>query len=514
MFESVILVLVLISLYNPSPIFFLFCFINFILFFYNCILSADLSFSISTIIVFLNKLNNALLNPLIFLLLFILFSIIYYYKNSALNYRYVYALFIISIPSSIELAQPNYFLYNLFVSSFAPTLTNGLLIIHPLLLYSFYVALIYFGIWIPLLKKTKKTKLSLFYPYNLPYGKFYVLGIGALFLGAWWSHQELNWGGFWSWDLVEIFLLITVTYVVLRQHYTSLTQVSYLKTIFFGLNFVMYICSVRYNLINSIHNFISQSAFLYKITYFILFYSLLFIILSFYWWRCCKTINFSKTYKHVYLFLESLYLVLVVYVFVTYLGFYLASVSSLLMINIIPIVLNTTYVSLLAPYTSGLGLYLPFIESVLVSIILYYPWRLKLIWAIHLLIIIVLLKITLWYGTILLAPLGNCIVLLQSLSYNAITIVESSQLFWQNTYSYYNLPWLSLYVDNTNNSIFKSSYDLVIYSTPIFAQNLSLTFFMHKYFGKISFSENILILAVISLFFLLKKFNYRIKIIF
>lgn len=145
MFESVILILILVGLYNVSPLYFLFSLINFSLFFYNFILSADLSLSVSTIVVFLNKLNNALLNPVIFLFLFIIFSSNYYYKYGTPNYRYVYLIFIISIPSSIDLLQPSYFLYNLFSSSFAPTLTNGLLIVHPLLLYSFYVALIYFS---------------------------------------------------------------------------------------------------------------------------------------------------------------------------------------------------------------------------------------------------------------------------------------------------------------------------------------------------------------------------------
>lgn len=150
MFESIILGLILLGFYNSSPIFILFCFSNFTLFFYNCILSVDLNCSISTTIIFLNKLNNALLNPLIFLLIFILFSTKYYYRYGIFNYKYIYAIFVITVPSSIELSQPNYFLYNLFVSNFAPTLTNGLLIIHPLLLYSFYATLIYFSIGVPL----------------------------------------------------------------------------------------------------------------------------------------------------------------------------------------------------------------------------------------------------------------------------------------------------------------------------------------------------------------------------
>ena len=192
MFESIILISILVGLYNPSPIYFLLCFTNLMLFFYNYILSSDLSLSASTIVIFLNKLNNALLNPLIFLILFMLFSVKYYYTYGTFNHRYLYYMFVFSVPSLVELAQPNYFLYNLFISNFASTLTNGLLIIHPLLLYSFYVAVIYISIWFPLLIKTKNISKTLPYPYILPYGQFYMLGIGALFLGAWWSHQELN----------------------------------------------------------------------------------------------------------------------------------------------------------------------------------------------------------------------------------------------------------------------------------------------------------------------------------
>ena len=516
MFESVILILILVGLYNVSPLYFLFSLINFSLFFYNFILSVDLSLSISTIVVFLNKLNNALLNPIIFLFLFINFSSNYYYKYGTPNYRYVYLIFIISIPGSIELLQPSYFLYNLFSSSFAPTLTNGLLIVHPLLLYSFYVALIYFSMWSPLLIKTKLVSKFMFYPYGLLYNKSYFVGIVALFLGAWWSHQELNWGGFWSWDLVEIFLLITVVYAVLRQHYTSLTQVSYLKIIFFALNFVMYIFSVRYNLINSIHNFISQSAFLYKITYFIWLYGVLFLSLGFFCYNRYPKLNFSKVYKRVYIFLESLYLILVLYVFITYLGFYVGNVSSLLIINWVPIILNTVSISLLVPYASLVSLYLPFIEAILLAIVLYTPWRFKLLWITHLIIIIIVFKLILWYGTILLAPLTDHLLLISSVSYSNITMIEYSQRFWESTYAFCNLPWLSLYIDNSTNNVAKSFYDLVIYSTPISLSNLNLTFFMHKYFGKISFSENILmlIIIIISLLFNFKSSNLKIKIYF
>lgn len=497
MFESVILILIILGLYNTSPVCFLVCFINFVLFFYNYILIVDLGFSVPTIIIFLNKLNSALLNPLIFLILFMLFSVKHYYRYSAFNYKYIYAMLIISIPSSIEINQLNYLSFNLLISSFAPTLTNGLLIIHPLLLYSFYVALIYVNVWAPLKVKIQLPGKQCFYPYVTPQGQFYLLGVWALFLGAWWSHQELNWGGFWSWDLVEIFLLVSVTYTILKQHYTNLTQISYIKTIFFGLNFVMYIFSVRYNLINSIHNFISQSTFLYKVTYFIICYAMLFIIAGMFFWKQNSKSNFGRTYKYLYIFLESLYLVLICYIFITYLGFYLASFSSLLMINIVPIVLNSLYISLLVTYLPWISFYVPFIEATLFSIIFYLRWQLGLVWILHLVILITFLQVSLWYNTILLIPLPGYNLLTTSLSYSSTAMIEFSQLHWGNMYMPYNLPWLNLYIANFNNSILESTYNLVIYSTPIFIQNLSLIFFTHKFFGKISISENVLIMIIV-----------------
>jgi hypothetical protein len=109
--------------------------------------------------------------------------------------------------------------------------------------------------------------------------------------------------------------------------------------IFFIVNFFAYIVSVRYNLINSIHNFIAQSNFLYKITYVLLILIIVSIYLYLKFIYALQNNKTSNQYLYPIVILESLYVILIVYVSLTYVGFYLMSTSSTIFINIVPILI-------------------------------------------------------------------------------------------------------------------------------------------------------------------------------
>lgn len=131
-------------------------------------------------------------------------------------------------------------------------LLNGLLTIHPFLLYSGYslifVAFFFFVFcdkWS--IKKCKSAQAWNYYTsiiFNL-----------TLLLGAWWAEQELLWGGWWSWDMVELLGLMVplVSLWLLHSENSSENKrwLLYLLCYFVLLTIVL----VRYGMIRSIHSF-------------------------------------------------------------------------------------------------------------------------------------------------------------------------------------------------------------------------------------------------------------------
>lgn len=132
---------------------------------------------------------------------------------------------------------------------------------------------------------------------------------------------------------------------------------------------------MRYNLINSIHNFISQSEFSYKITY-LLVTSLLVTLFFF-----CHPIQGSTTLtplrKYIYplLVLEILYLIFIVYVIITYISFYLLSSSSTALIQISTALFHVVWMSLLWPYLTLAIFSIPISESLLWGAALLFKFR-------------------------------------------------------------------------------------------------------------------------------------------
>jgi hypothetical protein len=509
MYKSILLITVYSLYYGASPLYFLLTTANLSFYFYNYILMGDDVLNISTIVMFLNKLNNALLNPLIFIIILSYIITQYYYNRHIWSYRGACCVCLITLGSYWETHYHNYSVsYNTF-TNFAPTLTNGLLIIHPLMLYTFYGLLFFHFICTPFIKKIVALGINNNYPYFIKKNKSHLFGLVALFLGSWWSHQELNWGGFWSWDLVEIFLLVTVIYVVQQQHLVSITTLSHLKSTFFFINFILYVFSVRYNLINSIHNFISQSNFLYKVTYIIFFYIILLFILFKLYYCSLKKLKFGASYVYANILLESFYIVVIIYVFITYIGFYIFSTSSSIFINIVPIFIYSVWPALFVSYASALNFYFPFIESLLFSLLGLLTIRVGPLSVIHLIFLLFFFKITVWYNIILLLPLGSNLDLLMSLTYNPASLIEITYYNWTNLNLTTPCRSLSLYLDNCSLiNLLQSSYDLVVYSTPIFNYNHSLVIFLHKAFSKISFVEciiPIMLLVMMWISFLLKK---------
>lgn len=168
-------------------------------------------------------------------------------------------------------------------------LLNSFFLIHPFLLYIMVGYLIYMH-------------LS-----NLSYNKFsiYLLYL-SLVMGGVWSLQEFNWGGWWNWDLLELFILLNIVYVTFKTH-KIVTYINFFKhsIIFFKifLFLVLYFLFNKWGLSISIHSF-SKSIFFKNYFYYYLTIALIFIQL--YLYKNYLLILYLVIYLYIYLNITNL----------------------------------------------------------------------------------------------------------------------------------------------------------------------------------------------------------------
>ena len=98
--------------------------------------------------------------------------------------------------------------------------------------------------------------------------------------GAYWAQQEISWGGWWSWDHVEILNIFYLIGLVFLIHNNN-------KFLINIIHIILGCYIVRYNLIESIHSFVlsefneSWFIFIWIIYYLIIFNYIKFIISSY-----------------------------------------------------------------------------------------------------------------------------------------------------------------------------------------------------------------------------------------
>lgn len=81
----------------------------------------------------------------------------------------------------------------------------------------------------------------------------------SMFLGGVWSLQEFNWGGWWNWDLIEMYILLIVYFYIFITHSNKKTinvLVGYF--LFWFLLIIYYITSNKLGINVSIHSFIKS----------------------------------------------------------------------------------------------------------------------------------------------------------------------------------------------------------------------------------------------------------------
>lgn len=157
------------------------------------------------------------------------------------------------------------------------SLMNGLFNIHPV-----GVCIIYFFFFWQIFARSRI--FFCFWEYrvvNMSVVKFngYVVSglLVTIVLGGWWANQELGWGGWWSWDNVEVVLLFWLLGYVVLMHSFLVPNVSLFHWFSVVFSVIVLHLLVRNDLTNSIHSFLGGRVYV-EIYWAILFiYACLFI---------------------------------------------------------------------------------------------------------------------------------------------------------------------------------------------------------------------------------------------
>jgi len=144
------------------------------------------------------------------------------------------------------------------------------------------------------------------------------LSVLTFFLGSYWAGQELLWGGFWNWDLVELTLLLLTLSMIFSFHFFFL-KFSFFKTIFFFskitiFTLFLYFIVNRSPLIISQHLF--SSSFFFKLDrhFFIFLFITIFINVIYFFFKQKKNKLLIYLFCLVFLF----YLLFFVFIYWNY----------------------------------------------------------------------------------------------------------------------------------------------------------------------------------------------------
>lgn len=159
-------------------------------------------------------------------------------------------------------------------------LSNYLFLVHPILLLITFLSVLLL-IWFQLFR----FKVNLFFTYSFYQKLLLFLMVSlTLFLGGVWAQQEFNWGGWWSWDSVELTSLLWWVFILIHIH-LKFRLSSVFKVISLNFNTYTLISFIFYfnrtAMFSSIHNFTNSYIFLYGYFIFLIYYYFFFKLKSF-----------------------------------------------------------------------------------------------------------------------------------------------------------------------------------------------------------------------------------------
>ena len=124
-------------------------------------------------------------------------------------------------------------------------------------------------------------------------------------LGSFWANQELNWGGFWSWDPVELISLLLFLWFLVQLH--NKNNIIFNKSLSnIAITIVLFYFVIRLGVVTTIHSFILSNLH----PFFVYIFLLLIVIVFF-----NNTIKYYYFYKsrrtHYYTVICVFYLIVI-----------------------------------------------------------------------------------------------------------------------------------------------------------------------------------------------------------
>ena len=197
-------------------------------------------------------------------------------------------VFLFVYVENLYLYRPMVFFPNL-ITQLNLNLINPLIFIHPLLLF---LTIIFFFVWFltkPSSRNSRNIVGFFLFKQLLMAQKLLIL---TFFLGSWWAAQELNWGFWWNWDIVEVSLLVLTLNIIFFTHQFLLNKFSSisLRFIFFYIisQITCYFLLTKVDIFSSVHSF---NVFTFLEKWFIYFF--LFLLYLFF----KTTINFLTNFN-------------------------------------------------------------------------------------------------------------------------------------------------------------------------------------------------------------------------
>ena len=210
----------------------------------------------------INILNDTQYNVVLFLFLFL------FLLPTKLKYLNYIKLFSLLFFLKLDVNNIYYFINNYW--NINNVLTNSLSLIHPLFVYILYINTIWMF----------TNNFINFFNFKLKLLNSIRIVFIALILGSWWAQQELNWGGWWNWDFIELILFIFFIKYIIYIHICTYKYKYFLK--FTKNNLLLYLIIfflfVRWDVLNSVHSFNSLN-FLENYINYVLFFLVLYISL-------------------------------------------------------------------------------------------------------------------------------------------------------------------------------------------------------------------------------------------
>lgn len=315
---------------------------------------------------------------IMFILFTFIFFIIFSFKNIN-SYNNVVTLFLVLnclfYFNLIDYFFLNSFLFNydMQLKNYNILLNNSINKIHPILLYSSVFFLSYSIFLSNLYFKYTHTNCT-FIKFMYQLLSSLTLLVFTLFLGSWWAFQEGSWGGWWDWDISEVFGLFILINVLKLFHDKSLT-INY-SNYKFSLNIYFQTLMVFYLFMQLNFSLISHNFNLHVLSNFISNYSyVLFIIYL--------LLNNISTYRQKFKLYNKLIVGLKVFLnlnqYITLVLILIITTSLIVLFSTFYVLSNWVWSNFYVSYSVGLIDFNYIINTVLLFVIVIY-WNFEFIY--------------------------------------------------------------------------------------------------------------------------------------